>query len=793
LDQILQVISCIQSTPGAARRRESANEAPAIVSIRWREFPMMKFRLLGTTVLAAAFTLPALAQAPQQTAQAQSGQNRAQLEEITVTAERREASLQSVPVAVSAFNVQALENRQITQAADLQRVVPSLKMTNNITTPNNLSPSLRGSTVQDASLVVAESPFGIYVDDVYVGRLNNNNPELADIERVEVLRGPQGTLYGRNTLAGAIKFISRTPGEDQWLNASAGYGSYGRYKLSGSVGGPLSDAFAASIAAQANGLGGYYNNVGNGDDDWGRERNYAVRGKVRYMGTENFDAILSLSYTRSKNDALPLVPFSTPSVAANRQFTSDQIVPFINRDPYTIRVPANTGAAASDPFKPLPKGDTKQFIGSATLSYDFGGAVVKSITAYQTLKDDWYNNFAGGAPVLNISGANTSDTKQFTQEFQVTGKAFDDRFNYILGAYYLHENADQQLSWQLGLGPAGSMVNFSRDPIASKVRSIAVYGQGDYKITDKLKATLGLRWLRDKKEFTAQSFSYFGAPPSRIVSLDRRYSAVTPRFGLDYELASGGVIDSMLLYANVSRGFKSGGFSGILVGNINDANAYNPEKNWTYEAGVKTDLLDNRLRLNANYFINRVNDVQLNATAPRPDGTFGFPVQNAGDTTIKGLELEISAVPIEGLNIYANAAFMSGKFRSLSPGSQAAIARTAFNVANPEPPQVPDSSFSIGFDYGVDFSLGQSDARFSFGADWFRSSSYTLASAQDFIVSPYSRINAFVALGLNDQWEVRGSVKNLADKATFISGSRSLGGGIILPPREFMVTLSYKM
>jgi iron complex outermembrane receptor protein len=747
---------------------------------------MTKTRLLSTTMLALVFAAPAFAQAQQ-------GQSRTQLEEIVVTAERREASLQDVPIAVSAFSAQALQNRQITQAADLQRVVPSLKMTNNITTPNNLSPSLRGSTVQDASLVVAESPFGIYVDDVYVGRLNNNNPELADIERVEVLRGPQGTLYGRNTLAGAIKFISRTPGEDQWLNASAGYGSYGRYKLSGSVGGPLGQTFAASLAAQVNGLNGFYNNVGNGDDDWGRERNFAIRGKGRFMGVENFDAILSLSYTRSKNDALPLVPFSTPGVAANRQFTSDQIVPFINRDPYTIRVPANTGPAATDPFKPLPNGDTKQFIGSLTLSYDFGGAVLKSITAYQKLDDDWYNNFAGGAPVLNISGANISETKQWTQEFQVTGEAFDDRFNYILGAFYLHEEATQQLSWQLGLLPNNGMLNFSRDPISSEVDSIAFFGQGDFNITERLKATVGLRWTRDKKDFTAQSFSYFGAPPSRIVSLSRKFSAVTPRFGLDYQLASGGAVDSMLLYANATRGFKSGGFSGILVGNINDANSYNPETNWTYEAGVKTDLLDNRLRLNASGFINRVNDLQLNATAPRPDGTFGFPVQNAGDSTIKGLEFELSAVPVEGLNLFATITFMDGKFRRLSPGSQAALSRTSFGVAEPTPPQVPSTAFTLGFDYGVDFNLGGSDARFSFGADWFRSSSYTLASTQDFVVSPYSRINAFVALGLNDQWELRGSVKNLADKATFISGSRSLGGGIILPPREFMVTLSFKM
>ena len=145
---------------------------------------------------------------------AQNENSSSTLEEIVVTAERREASLQTVPVPVTAITAEALANKQVTEAKDLARYAPSLKMFNNITTPTNLSPSLRGSLQQDASLVVAESPCGIYVDDVYIARLNGNNITLADIDRVEVLRGPQGTLYGRNTLAGAIKFMSRAPDAD---------------------------------------------------------------------------------------------------------------------------------------------------------------------------------------------------------------------------------------------------------------------------------------------------------------------------------------------------------------------------------------------------------------------------------------------------------------------------------------------------------------------------------------------------------------------------------------------------
>jgi iron complex outermembrane receptor protein len=174
------------------------------------------------------------------------------LEEVVVTAERREASLQSVPIAVSAITTERLEKLQITEARDLQRYVPSLKMSNNITSPTNLSPSLRGSLQQDASLVVAESPFGIYVDDVYIGRLNGNNVTLADIERVEVLRGPQGTLYGRNTLAGALKFMTRVPGDESWLNAKVGGGNYSQYLASVSLGGPIAGNWSGSFAGQIN-------------------------------------------------------------------------------------------------------------------------------------------------------------------------------------------------------------------------------------------------------------------------------------------------------------------------------------------------------------------------------------------------------------------------------------------------------------------------------------------------------------------------------------------------------------
>jgi len=207
-------------------------------------------------------------------AYAQNDNSSGVLEEIVVTAERREASLQSVPVPVTAITAEALTNKQVTEARDLARFAPSLKMFNNITTPTNLSPSLRGSLQQDASLVVAESPFGIYVDDVYIARLNGNNITLADIERVEVLRGPQGTLYGRNTLAGAIKFVSRSPGEESWRNFSVGAGNFDQQRISLSTGGKLADNLGGSFSALYSNKGAqFFNRNPSKADKVGEETN----------------------------------------------------------------------------------------------------------------------------------------------------------------------------------------------------------------------------------------------------------------------------------------------------------------------------------------------------------------------------------------------------------------------------------------------------------------------------------------------------------------------------------------
>jgi iron complex outermembrane receptor protein len=736
--------------------------------------------LIGT--LAAPASMAQEAQAREQTTGG--------LAEVVVTAERRAASLQDVPIAVSVLDAVQLENRQVTSPQDLQRFVPSLKMSNNITSPTNLSPSMRGSTVQDASLIVAESPFGVYVDDVYVARLNGNNIRLSDIDQIEVLRGPQGTLYGRNTLAGAIKYSSRIPGEDKWLNVSAGAGNYSQYFGAFSAGGPIADKWAGSLSGRFDNIEGEFSNILTGADA-DHQENWAARGRLRYMG-DSFDALLTYSYTDSTNDSLPLVPRNTPSVPANRQFTDSALVP--NTIPGTIPTPANIGfydvATPAFPYTPAPitnppSGDTQQSIAALALTFGSGSTKFRSITGYVDLDDFFATDFSGRGTIV---GAIETADHHWSQEFQLLGTTMDDRLNYIVGAYYFEESGDQTESWFF-FSPSSSSV------ISAETKSLAFYGQVDFAFTNNWSGTFGLRWTEDDKDFSiAQTILPtilplpIVGPPTDSVTLSNKYSEWTPRFGVEYTVDPVESVDSALFYLTATKGFKSGGYNAIAIFNLNDARTpYFPETNWTYEGGAKLEFLDRRARVNVNYFYNDISNLQLNATA---GGGTSFPVQNAGEAVIQGLEADLTFLPVDGLTVFLNAALLEGKYTELNPSSAPAQAPAAYGV-QPQTPQVPDYTYTLGFDYALDFSMGSMPSQFQVGASWFRSDDYVTAATNDFLVTGYNRYDGYIGLGIGDHWDLRFAAKNINDSEKITSGSRALGGFIALRPREYLFSVSY--
>ncbi len=238
----------------------------------------------------------------------------AQVDEILVTAQRREESLQDVPVAVSAFTVDQIANRQIDVVKDIGQNVPNLQTYTVTAGAEAIQIHSRGASVQNPGFNLSESPVGIYVDDVYYGRLASVNMELLDVERIEVLRGPQGTLYGRNTIAGAVKIISRTPGDETWLTGSVGIGNYETTEVGVSLGGPIEEgSLAGSIAATYNRRNKGWMNNGTTGEQPGEYDNKAARAKLHWYGTSGLDATLTGWVADVENDGyngIPYVPFS---------------------------------------------------------------------------------------------------------------------------------------------------------------------------------------------------------------------------------------------------------------------------------------------------------------------------------------------------------------------------------------------------------------------------------------------------------------------------------------------------
>jgi iron complex outermembrane receptor protein len=732
----------------------------------------------------------------------------AALEELIVTAERREANIQDVPIAVTAITQEKLNVLNIVEGQDLQRYVPTLNMFNNITSPTNLSPSMRGMLQQDASLVTAESPFGIYIDDIYVARLNGNNTTLSDIERVEVLRGPQGTLYGRNTAAGAIKYITRTPGEDAWFNASAGAGNWDQLRVQASGGGPLGAGLAGSLSGQYTEKSGQYTNLrGNNPTDVDSQENLTLRGKLAFLtGLPKFDGDVTISYSDSDTDSLQMPNGKTPNDPfGTGQFTSDDIV-LTNGEFTTNTLWQANPLQPSPPFGTKPHAETEQTIVGLRLNYDItDNLTFKSITGYVGLEDyfqtDFNGNSADPSEFFAVQGSADTNSDQFSQEIQFLGTAMDDKINYLAGAFYLNEKADQVFGYNLaniydfGTGQPIALQAYaplSRSLIDTETTSYSVFGEASYRTDFGLGGTVGLRYTKDEKDLDFDWQDGMGSPPEPHITEEANSEEWTPRFVLDYEFGTNAdVIDSMLVYGSAAKGYKGGGFSAIAIFSTAPVGPYDPETNWTYEVGLKADWIGHKVRTNIDYFFSDISDIQQNSTASTGGGGLEFPVENVGDAQIQGIEFEISAAPLEGLNLFLTGALMDGKYTRLEPGSAGANAPADFGV-QAQTPQTPDYSFDIGFDYTYTFAANAIDD-ISFGADYYKIDEYITAATNDFLNTGWDNINAFVGLNITDNWRVQVTGKNLADKTNVTSGSRGLGGFIYLPPREYLLTVTYTL
>jgi iron complex outermembrane receptor protein len=769
----------------------------------------------------------------------------AAVNEIIVTAQRREQSLQDVPLAVSAFDATSIVTRQIDAVADIGQNVPNLQTYIVTAGAQALQLHSRGASVQNPGFNLSESPVGIYIDDVYYGRLASANLDLTDLERIEVLRGPQGTLYGRNTIAGAVKIVTRTPGDEKWANANLAIGNYSTSRIAGSVGGPIEEgALAGSIT-------GLYEQRNEGwqpnprlGRDFGEYDNKLARAKIRWYGTENFEATLTGWVADLTNDGYNGVPYAPIS---NADPSDPASPPSLN--PGFDPAPGNSAPIGGfyDNFSAAGAnyGASDQGGASLALNFTFGSVTLKSITAFADIKDEFGFDFSGGAfdftsfvPPFSVTfdpgvdpedPANQrglrirsdSDFTQISQEFQLLGNAFDDRLAWQVGAFYLNEDGTQVFSGTIPAAlfpgdPVTATPDFS-ETIENETDSYALYAHGSYNVTDALSVTAGLRWTRDEKEYSNACTGGFcfddsdllpppdePTPGTGSVTLDDDWDEVTAKLGVDYRLDP-----ENLLYASYAQGFQSGGFRTLCFGNLSSTcggTAFDPQTVDSFEAGWKSDLFDRRLRLNVAAFYAMYDDIQQVVLSPGANAN-GFPITNIGEVDVYGLEVEVNWQPTDKLLVFAQMGFQESDFGQVDPQSPPGGLEPPVGVApddvcpnrpNPgssqcalpvqELPSNPGFQGKLGFSYTVPL---QNNLQFTYGADIYYTDEYFSEARNLVQIDSFSRVNAFVGVGSDDgRWQIGLTGRNVLDSEDNVSGIFANGSGnirTVLPPAEYLL------
>lgn len=580
--------------------------------------------------------------------------------DIVVTARRRDESLQTTPVAVTAFNGSLIAARNITNLQDIGRQTPNLQISAGRSSNSIGFVFIRGIGQADDN-PAADPGVAQYVDDVYLGRLQGALLNVNDVRSIEVLRGPQGTLYGKNTIGGAIKFTSKVPDDVVSARATAGYGNYDAYRLSGSLSLPL---VTGKLAARVSGE--YVRDDGFMENRFdGRRTNNTDRLSGRFIlrGTPTDTLELLLSIDGSHDRSRPYHGFLAATAPTNINGLINSFIGPLNSYAKPVAGDIWHGAydAQADPilaeFAP-PKEDIWGTSLRATIGdEDFA---VKSISAYREINRKRIID-ADASPLRVTNFGDHLRQWQISQELQFSGKLAEGAVNWIGGLFYYEENVDQVTKGVFfpvlaALNPAFDQT--ARGEIGLKTKSYAAFGNVSWNVDDRLSLTVGARYTKEKKRIGTNSqrlstgIVFFG-PVSNKASFDD----FSPKFEIDYKLTP-----TLFVYAGASKGFKSGGFNG-RAGPFGELEPYLPERAWAYELGLKSQWFDQRLTLNLAAFYTEYTNIQLQVMTVRNGNLFQLTT-NAGKSHIQGLEAELNARPIDWLTVYASGGITDAKYDS---------------------------------------------------------------------------------------------------------------------------------
>ncbi len=758
--------------------------------------------LLCAVALAAA-SGHALASTADDTTDAAAGATT--LGDIVVTATRQSTQLQKTPVAVTVVDTATIADQNLVTARDLAGQAPGFTIPRSGITPLTQVFFIRGIGDSDP---IFDPNVAQYVDDVYLPRAINGMTDLTDIERVELLRGPQGTLFGENADAGAIRYITKTPTDHTELNFDIGGGTYDALQVHGYAAGALIPGLLdGSFAIAHDQHDGYtfdptlHRRV-NDQDTTG------ARAKLLYTPTQKLSVLFTIAGTVDHSASDYYIP-ERPIIGGTLK--SPVYGVFNPNDSYASQTPLNNSWSAG---------------ASVKVSYEWTPQITfNSISAFRGFAQDPVNYNNDGQPLVPYSATDPTPVsisdnyivyreEEATQELQLLGKF--DKFDFTSGFYFLYENfSSNRIGYVVSPTAATALPAYPEDQIGdTKTYNYAVYVQGDYHFTSRLTGTLGARYTIETRDFTFQGVydNFAGSPlpvtPGAPTSTPGGYAAannfsyvggkswysLTPKYGVSYQFTR-----DIYGYASISEGFDAGGFNN-RASSLATALPYNQEKVTTSEVGIRTDWLEHRLRANGTLFYNQYDGLQETAAVVSPiTGGFVSVRSNANRAQTEGGELETTFQPIAGLNLKANASYLWTRFDSFANAAATVVngVPTLLSATGNQLPYSPKWQLFGGATYKVPVDV-PGDVRI--GGDVTYETSYysDVFNYRQGKVPDQGYVDAFIsyaAPGGHLVFTLTG--KNLANRLTYQSitwgGTPNLWEGPVSPPRTIFFKVAYQL
>lgn len=615
----------------------------------------------------------------------------ARLGTVTVTAQKREESSQDVPVALTAFTGEMAEDANIVAVEDLARFTPGL----NIVQSDAARTRIRIRGVGSQKFDIGSDPsVGVFIDEVYIPRFSGAEFALLDVERVEVLKGPQGTLFGRNTPGGAISVITKTPSDQFEGFVEAGIGSKDSYAFKGRISGPLGENVFASLNYGEEIEGGYVKNELTGKTN--DEKSRAALAKLSFEPDSTLSITASLQYSDVKADAI--------LAGSEATLPNSQAVPLflfppgstvtVNDDPHlaTVNIDGGLNIKAIMPILRIEK--------------DFGDLTFTSISAYRDSEFDASEDF--DRTIADVGQTDIyEDSTTFSQEFRVSTD------NLIAGVFLYNDEASRrdEFIWNSASVPyflAGGMVASDSAIVDLETKSWAIFGQYEFAITDRLNLTVGGRYTEDEKTYTLSAESTApGVPPVVVpysTSGEASFDSFDPKASLEFSPT-----DDVMLYASYNKGFKSGGVQFTAFREALADLIFQPEDINAYEVGIKSDLFNKTLRLNSSAYLYDYANLQLQRVEV-VDGSPSAVTRNAAEAEIKGLELDATWLPTDELLVRVGYNYLDATFKDF------VLPLTGDDLSGNVMPNSPEHTLSATIDYQKVLSNSWT---FGVATDWF--------------------------------------------------------------------------